>query len=394
CLLSFTGNRLMAADAPGDRELFDRLDISKNGYLSGTEITPEVAKHDANGDGRLLFEEFVAGRARERGAVPAVTVAAPTAPAVPAVVPVKVAAVPASPVVPAPKASAVPSDKLPVLPTLKPKKGYITGRAVYADGRPVASFKAIALGWAGEIHLGPSGTLPSLGQVTGVNGAFEIQPTSAFDRKKVLDEAMVTVLRVEAFLAYNDRAYQIAMHPFDGKKDGSEETSFRGKTSKGVVRDFVLKLHGPKRGFETNTPPKDSYRNEPSDPGYNAFYGGTVSLDLDNRNGNAPEMAKLTGSMIQITFKPTGRLMDGSAAQTVIRTLPIQRESMSGYYFFFRDLPLGDYNAEVVLTKPDGASIPLRMKVLGGQWGTSAPVVFAPFNTIASVGTPQIFAIK
>jgi len=254
-------------------------------------------------------------------------------------------------------------------------------------------FKVSALGWAGEIHLGPTGSMPSLGQAEGKDGKFEIVPTSAFDRKKVLKEAVVTVLRADAILPYKDRKYRIAMHPLDGKEDGSGEASFRGQVEKGVVRDFVLKVQGPKRGFEKNTPPKDSYRNERSDPGYNAFYGGTVCLDLDHRVGQKPEMKILKGSVIKVTFTPAGTLLDGSPSRVIVRTLPIEKESVIGYYFYFRDIPLGDYTAVAEITKPDGQTIALRSKVLGGKWTDATALVFQPFDTINHVEQFSLFAI-
>ncbi|MCD6049414.1 MAG: hypothetical protein K0Q55_817 [Verrucomicrobia bacterium] len=372
---------LKAADLDAktvDAELFAAFDVSKNGYLSGTEITPAVSKYDANGDGRVVFEEFTAGREKDRGGKPAVVVATPPAKVV--------VAAPAGVLTPRPQ-------QMPVLPQMKAKSGLISGRAVYMDGRPMPEFKVNALGWAGEIHLGPSGSMPSLGQADGKDGKFEIVPTSAFDRKKVLKEAMVTVLRADAVFPYKDRKYRIAMHPLDGLLDGSGETSFRGQVEKGVVRDFVLKVQGPKRGFEKNTPPKDSYRNERSDPGYNAFYGGTVCLDLDHRVGAKPEMKVMKGSVVKVTFTPTGTLLDGSPSQIIVRTLPVQEESMIGYYFYFRDIPLGDYSAVVEVTKPDGQTLALRSRVLGDKWSDSTPVVFRPFDTINHVEQFALFAV-
>ncbi len=387
-LASFAAINLKAAGLDAktvDAELFEAFDLSKNGYLSGTEITPAVSKYDTNGDGRVVFEEFSAGREKDRAAKPAVVV--PTNVVIAAPAPAKaVVAAPAGVLTPRPA-------PMPELPPMKAKSGLISGRAVYMDGRPMEAFKATALGWAGEIHLGPSGSIPSLGQVDGKDGKFEIVPTSSFDRKKVLKEALVTVLRADALLTYKDRKYRIAMHPLDGLLDGSDKAAFRGETEKGVVRDFVLKVQGPKRGFEKNTPPKDSHRNERSDPGYNSFYGGTVCLDLDHRVGQKPEMKVMKGSVIKATFTPAGTLLDGSPSRIIVRTLPVLEESMIGYYFYFRDIPLGDYTATVELTKPDGQTYPLRTKVLGSPWGESTSMVFAPFDTINHVEQFALFAV-
>jgi hypothetical protein len=115
-----------------------------------------------------------------------------------------------------------------------------------------------------------------------------------------------------------------------------------------------------------------------SDPSFGAFYGGTVALELDQRQGDMTDMKILRGSKVKITLAPTGRLMDGSPAAAVVRALAIPSEVSVGYNFFFRDIPLGDYTATVNLTKPDGTAFPLRLKVLGGDWEASSAVVFAP----------------
>ena len=114
CLFLASLGLLAGAEAAGDRELFDRLDITGNGLLTGTEITPEIAGYDSNGDKRLSFEEFVLGRVRERAALLAQSASAASAPVA--------AKSPGVTAVPAASASTAPmvDDKLPVLPPLKP----------------------------------------------------------------------------------------------------------------------------------------------------------------------------------------------------------------------------------------------------------------------------------
>ena len=356
-----------------DRQLFDLLDTSKNGYLSGTEIPPDVASYDANGDGRLLFEEFAAGRAKALGGSPA-PAGDNTTPAAPADQPVAV-------------------EKLPALPPRKATPGLITGRAVFADGRPVPKFKASASGWANEIHLGQGGTVPTLGEVDGLNGRFELQPTSAFDRTKLLKDSLVTIVRADALITRNGSEFSIPMHPIDGLNDGTGEPNFKGRSSTGVVRDFVLKTHGPRRGYEKNTPPRESISDELSDPSFGAFYGGKINIDFDARVGNAPELARLRKSNLKITLTPTGPLLDGAAARIVVRTLTLQNESPVGFNLYFRDIPLADYTASLSLIKPDGSAFPLRLRVPGGEWQASALVCFTPAGS-QRVETARIMSIR
>ncbi len=67
-----------AASPEEDTKLFKRLDISGNGLLSGKELEAgNVRTYDANGDGRVSEEEFLAARAKARGQDAAGTAGAP-----------------------------------------------------------------------------------------------------------------------------------------------------------------------------------------------------------------------------------------------------------------------------------------------------------------------------
>ncbi len=57
-----------ASSVEADTQLFQKIDASENGYLSGSELDSDNARSfDANGDKRVTLEEFLAGRAKERG---------------------------------------------------------------------------------------------------------------------------------------------------------------------------------------------------------------------------------------------------------------------------------------------------------------------------------------
>ena len=58
------------------------------------------------------------------------------------------------------------------------KPGYIVGRAVFADGRPIPSFKVSAVGFDGLAHVSTFSTaIPSLGEVDGSNGRYALRKT-------------------------------------------------------------------------------------------------------------------------------------------------------------------------------------------------------------------------
>jgi|GEM_PF-6688127 len=272
----------------------------------------------------------------------------------------------------------------PKLASLKPTPGKITGRAVYMSGKPIGKFSVWATGWTGEVHLGTSGTSPSLGLVEGANGRYNLQPTSEHNRKKNV-QARVESVKAYALIKYNNRNYEIAMHPLDGKPNGSHKGAFSGDTRKGVVRDFVLKISGSGRDFQKTIPPRDTSSNQLADPSFGAFFGGIVYISFNYPGSSAPEMQTLKGSKVQLSLSPTGKLLDGSPGKPVNRTMVIERESLIGHSYYFRDIPIGDYTATATLVKPDGAKYPLEFKNERYQWSTSAPVIFEPFPTVGHV---------
>lgn len=403
-----------ATTAPDDKEDFDRLDISGNGYLTGPEILPAIRSYDLDGNGNIDFKEFVAarakskaagasqgsvaddealwkkldwnpddvldgkeleggwvkydldkngevskveflaGRAKERGTTVRPVGARPTAPKSPPRVNIP------------PPASPTPMR----LPALAARPGYVIGRAVFSDGHPISRFKVTVLGFTGEVHLGPVGTLPNLGTMTAQNGQYAIRTTSEIDRRPV--RARVTAVTASAILTHRGKELFLELHPTDGKKDGSGEGSFLGDSGKGVVRDFILRLSGPKRGFEHNTPPRDTSTNNRGDASFGAFYGGTVSLGLP-RNA-----ATLEGATLTAIFTPTSSLYDGSASKTIVRTMILRKPDI--YTAYFRDIPLADYTLAVQITKPGDTPQALPLRVLGGNLQGNAPVVFEPFG--------------
>jgi EF hand len=408
-----------ATSAPDDKEDFDRLDISGNGYLTGPEILPAIRSYDLDGNGNIDFKEFVAARAKSKAA-PGEQKSAGTPQGSVAddealwkkldwnpddvldgkeleggwvkydldkngevskaeflagrakergttIRPVGVRpTVPKSPPNTPPPASPTPMR----LPALAARPGYVIGRAVFADGRPIPRFKVTALGWTGEVHLGAVGTAPNLGSMIAQNGQYAIRTTSEIDRRPV--RARVTAVTASAILTHSGKEFYLELHPTDGKKDGSGEGSFLGDSGNGVVRDFILRLSGPKRGFERNTPPRDTNTNNRGDASFGAFYGGTVSLSLPR------DAATLEGATLTATFTPTGPLYDGSASSAVVRTMILRKPDISTAYF--RDIPLADYTLAVQITKAGAAPQALPIRILGGNLQGTAPVVFEPLS--------------
>lgn len=62
----YVTGRLADTDRLRDEMEFDRLDRSKDGFLTGQRTYKKWKKFDTNGDGKISKEEFLVGRAEER----------------------------------------------------------------------------------------------------------------------------------------------------------------------------------------------------------------------------------------------------------------------------------------------------------------------------------------
>ena len=247
------------------------------------------------------------------------------------------------------------------LPPLAPRPGYIIGRAVFADGRPIPHFEVSAMGFDGAVNLFP-GTIPSLGGVTGTNGRYAFRVLDSFRHEKPI-RAMVIGVDAVARIPYQNATYLLAMHPLDGKADGSEADGFRRDSGRGVVRDFVLKISGLHLQYVPNEESETRFRM--------AYYGGVVSLDcsVSNKDGaNYEDETSLTravaGGSIEVTLTPTAPLVDGSTGRTIRTVVPMTAFKGGGNWHlsYIRNIPLGAYSATARLLSADGEARPLRVR--------------------------------
>jgi hypothetical protein len=267
---------------------------------------------------------------------------------------------------------------MPRLPRLAPRPGYVIGRAVFMDGRPIPSFTVQALGFYGKLHLGPTGTLPFLGDHKKASGRYAIQTRDYAYTKEPVD-ALVSAVSGLAHIMYRGKEYALRLHPLDGKIDGSDPKAYRGRSGPGAVRDFVLKMSGVRPGYEIYNTPLTGV--EDNGGMMNTYYGGTVNVSLAAYEAGTTDISKNPpGTVVTLTFTPLGPLMDGSAGQVITRSYRYV-EKGSNWSFVTRDIPLGAYTATATLTEPGGASYPLRLKTRngGGEYAASQTVEFAPY---------------
>ena len=239
-------------------------------------------------------------------------------------------------------AQAAPSRRRGVrLPPLSPRPGYIIGRAVFADGRPIPNFTVRA-----NTQIGGNGA-----NAVGSNGRYTMPISDP-------NVNLVTDITANVQLRYQGEEYILRMHPADGMPDNGSPGSFVGDAKKGIVRDFVFRLTGIAPGHPTNPPPSNVTRNDPGRARY-AFEGHPIQVLSGLAYGHPT---------VLITLTPTGPLIDGSQGAVIQRTLP----NFDGSFFEINDLPLGTYTATASEVAPDGTLKPhkLRMKVVGTPVGS------------------------
>lgn len=259
------------------------------------------------------------------------------------------------------------------LPPIRPRAGYVIGRAVFEDGRPIPKFNVSVTGFDGAAQV-LAGS-PSLGGTTGTSGAYAVQTLDTLTHTKPV-RATVIGVHADAVIDYHGHHYEIPLRPTDGLIDGSDANGFRGDSGKGVVRDFVLSMSGRK-------PDAD----EGSQVGYRtAYYGATIEVDVTFSKGKYSNIEDATSlskafpaaSLAEVTLTPLGSLLDGSRGAVVVRRFQL---GSSWKEKFLRGIPIGVYQVTATLTPPGGTSRPLVLtRQSGGVWSAQVDVDFPTYS--------------
>lgn len=147
-----------------------------------------------------------------------------------------------------------------------------------------------------------------------------------------------------------------------GMPDPSDYDSFTSEA--GVVRNFQWQLSGV----------IEDLRN------YDGYFGGEVRLFLEG---------DMRGGEVELTFTPTGSLIDGSAGQTLIRTINVNEELM------VYDIPIGMYRVTSALLE-NGSRTPLKTGLESSWEGyegqtDAAALAFTPNGCGNGNGTERAF---
>ena len=209
--------------------------------------------------------------------------------------------------------------------------------------------------------------------------------------KAVVDEAgrysqpvPAGVYEITAYagIEYNDRFYNIWLHPKDGVDTPSQDAAA------GLTKDFELRLSGPKPAAKMRPMEADSY------------YGGAIEVGNEGQfylfygNGKLVDpFVYPDGAVIRVELTPKGPLLDGSQGEVVTRELTPE-EVADGTIF---DVPLGDYTLRASMVEADGTTTPLQVVTVipGGPFGEkyepgkSARVEFVP-SRVGDFGFEQV----
>ncbi len=166
------GERLLLRDGtvlPEDLDLFEALDSTASGYISGVDIgRGGVEAFDFDGNGRVTRQEFYRGRAEQRRQMELAAAAAREAE------------------LRRRRAAGEPDPAPPLDQPLRPKPGLMIGRVLTPEGRPVERFSIEFMGYnidARDPRIDGRGVAdPNLiGRVEGRDGYYEIRlPDGSF----------------------------------------------------------------------------------------------------------------------------------------------------------------------------------------------------------------------
>ena len=287
------------------------------------------------------------------------------------------------PPVPVPERAAAGPRERPVFLT---KSGNIIGQARFADGRPVPSFRVSAIAADGRTSVFVRETAgPSIAEVEGRDGRYELRAENS---------AKTLALRAIAQIPYRGRTYQLEMHPSDADISPVSATTSAGEGAPTATRNFVLKISGVRPGYDGRVVKETTSQDKPA----NAFYGGTIHLDLTYSEGAAygEELARTPpDARILITLTPEGPLLDGSAGRPIIREVR-PAPGQPNLYFHLHNIPLGVYTIVARRVDANGAATDLRLGVAPRRYGSTATIDFAPARTANKSGVENVtlFLVK
>jgi hypothetical protein len=209
--------------------------------------------------------------------------------------------------------------KIPTFTKLTRKPGFLRGMVKDAAGKPLAGANIVVQSSA------MGGLRTSVETKTNASGLYEIQ----------VPVGVGQVVNADYRVRYNGKSYTLPLRPVDGERD-----HFNSK--QGHIENFVLHTWG--------VADQDAVENTPQ---YGSYYYGAhlrVQWFLNEMSEDAT---------IEVTLKPQGPLMDGSAGRTLVFRLPLKGSSER----YLNNIPIGRYVMSARIWD-NGDALPLRMEKL------------------------------
>jgi hypothetical protein len=224
-------------------------------------------------------------------------------------------------------------------PIAQPGPNSVAGVAIDTQGRPIAGAK---------VWIEPAVTTGLVEVTTDVNGHYLVTdlPTVPYYAKAWTE------------VDYGGQRYCLRL----GMLTPSDFDAFTAEA--GVIRNFQWQLSGVIEDLRD----------------YNGYFGGEIRLFLDG---------DMRGGVVELTFTPTGPLIDGSTGQTLMRTLNVNEEVM------VYDIPVGTYRVTSVLLE-NGVRTPLKTGIESSWDGypgqtEAADLAFTPLSCGNGNGTDRAF---
>jgi hypothetical protein len=279
----------------------------------------------------------------------------------------------------APAQAAAPPARLQ---PLAPRPGYVVGRGIFQDGRPVPRFTVEVSGFEdGKLaSTNANGNLSEtlISRINGVGGRYETRVAAG-------------AYRVSAWTTcdYKGRTYNFEMEPLNEPAKFDYSGLSLEKLRGGIVRDLMLSMTGRKKDADETY--EQGY--------YSAYYGGMLRVDSDQVEyqigGGAQPPRTLhdsypPDSKIEITLTPQGLMVDGAMGSTLVR--PVRLGDDGHWQSTVRAIYPGTYTAAARLLTPDGQAVPLHLSLTHGKielhpggydrmvmdWQSSVTVDFQP----------------
>jgi hypothetical protein len=201
------------------------------------------------------------------------------------------------------------------------RPGYLTGKAVDAQGRPLAGVRIRVYG---PTNSG-AGVGQSISAKTDAAGRYAVRlPEGTFSVQDAIHD-----------VRYDGQLYRLPLYLV-----GEDKTDFDSEN--GAEANFVFKISG----LISQDKRRDSEL---------SYFGGFLRWDVRESVGGGTAVSDPSKTVV-LHLTPEGRLMDGSAGQPLSIQRPFTSRSADRV---LKDLPLGVYRVRAVLRSRDGAEEPL-----------------------------------